>query len=64
MENFFDNTFGPLSLDNHVSVRSAFRFKSPYDTGDVLTNIRRVDHLSPLTMLLEESSSEDTAVER
>lgn len=64
VENFFENAFGPLSLDNHVAVRAAFRFTSPYSTDDVLTNLRRVDHLSPLTMLLEGPPSEDMGVER
>ena len=63
VETFFENTFGPLSLENHVAVRAAFRFTSPYTTGDVLTNLRRVDHLSPLTMLLE-AAPQDAAVER
>ena len=64
VESFFENTLGPLSLDNHVAVRAAFRFLSPYTTGDVLTNLRRVDHLSPLTLLLEGPPGEEVVVER
>jgi hypothetical protein len=49
---YFDNVYGPLSISNHVFIRNIFSFQSPYKTLDVMTNLRRVDTLSPLAVLL------------
>lgn len=59
VEVYLHNPIGRLTINNHEEFRRRFAFKSPYSTINHMANIRRVDTLSPLKMLPEQSDDED-----
>ena len=63
VEAYYSNWIGPLTLENHQFVRSLFVFRSPYNTLTQVTNIRRVDELSPLRRLAPEELDPPAAEE-
>lgn len=45
---FFTNPIGALGIESHQRIKEFFAFRSPYNTLDMTSVVRRVDALTPL----------------